>query len=112
MTNGGDATALGSLRVLELGHGIAGPFAARLLGDFGADVVKVERLPDGDFVRAMGPFALDGDRVRRSALFEYLNWNKRSVGLDLGDPGSRSRLEELVRWADVVFLSFRPRRLK
>jgi crotonobetainyl-CoA:carnitine CoA-transferase CaiB-like acyl-CoA transferase len=106
-TEGG---ALQGLRVIELGHGVAGPFAARLLGDLGADVVKVERPGTGDWARNLPPL-VDGPDGPQSLLFEYLNWNKRSIALDLHDPGSRPAIEALVREADIVIESFRPGRM-
>jgi crotonobetainyl-CoA:carnitine CoA-transferase CaiB-like acyl-CoA transferase len=91
------AGALDGVRVLEFGSGVAGSFAARLLGDFGADVVKVERPGAG------------GRPV--SALFEYLNWNKRGVCLDLADPGNADTVHALADWADIVISALRPGRL-
>ena len=103
--------ALDGVVVLDIGHGIAGPFAARLLGDLGADVVKVEEPGAGDFVRRLGPFAADDQGGRVSAVFELLNWNKRSVALDLHDPGARERLARLAQEADIAITSLRPRTL-
>ena len=100
-------SALSGVRVLDLGHGISGPFAARLLGDFGADVVKVEP-PGGDSLRRRGPMVRDRSGGERSALFEYLNWNKRSVQLDLGEPLAHAAVRQLVEWADIVIVGFRP----
>ncbi|HVW17749.1 MAG TPA: CoA transferase, partial [Solirubrobacteraceae bacterium] len=99
--------ALDGVVVLEIGHGIAGPFATRLLGDLGADVVKLED-PRGDLTRRLGPFAIDEAGERTSALFELLNWNKRGVELDLRVPAARERARELARAADVVVTSLRP----
>ncbi len=104
--------ALEDLRVLELGYGITGSFAARLLADLGADTIKVERPGDGDPVRRLEPFAVDARGAERGALFELLDWNKRSLPLDLGDEASRDVLRSLVERADVVFTSFRPGRLE
>ena len=101
------ARALCGVRVLDLGGGISGPFAARLLGDFGADVVKLEPR-GGDGMRRCDPMARDRSGCERSALFEYLNWNKRSVELDLGQPSSREAVCALVGWADIVIVSLRP----
>jgi crotonobetainyl-CoA:carnitine CoA-transferase CaiB-like acyl-CoA transferase len=80
--------ALGGLRVVELGSGIATAFAARLLGDLGADVVKLEP-PEGDPLRGAEPRLADGT----SLLFELCNWGKRSVVADAA---------ELVAGADAV----------
>jgi crotonobetainyl-CoA:carnitine CoA-transferase CaiB-like acyl-CoA transferase len=97
--------ALAGMRVVELGHGIAGPFAARLLGDLGAEVVKVEP-PEGDGARRLAPLA-----GGVSLLFEYLNWNKRGVVADLRTAQGRGDVQRLVAGADVVVESFRPGRL-
>ena len=101
-------TALEGLRVLELGHGIAGPFAGRLLGDLGADVIKVES-PAGDRLRREPPLLRDGGD---SVVFELVNWNKRGVRLDLGERTAAAELDALVARADVVITSLRPRRLR
>jgi crotonobetainyl-CoA:carnitine CoA-transferase CaiB-like acyl-CoA transferase len=106
----GPPPALSGVRVLDLGEGISGPFAARLLGDFGADVVKLEPR-GGDSLRSHGPLARDRSGRERSALFEYLNWNKRSVQVDLDEPGSGQAMRALVEWADIVITGFRPARL-
>jgi crotonobetainyl-CoA:carnitine CoA-transferase CaiB-like acyl-CoA transferase len=100
--------ALAGVRVLEIGGGIAGPYGARLLGDLGADVLKIEPPGEGDPMRAAPPFADPVDGVRRSILFEYLNWGKRSIELDVSDAGRRAELADLVRWADVAVISLDP----
>jgi crotonobetainyl-CoA:carnitine CoA-transferase CaiB-like acyl-CoA transferase len=87
--------------VLELGHGVAGPFAARILADHGAHVVKVEP-PEGDLARRLAPVGV---------LFEYLNWNKRGVIADLRTGPGRRRVSRLIDDADIVLTSFRPGRL-
>jgi len=76
------AGPLAGLRVVELGDGTAGPYAAKLLGDFGAEVVKIES-PRGDSARQRGPFADDRPDPEASGLFEYLNTNKYGIVLDL-----------------------------
>jgi formyl-CoA transferase len=105
------AAALAGVRVLELGEGIAGPFAARLLADFGADVVKVERPGLGDVMRRRSPIEVDDERVR-DALFAYLNWSKRSIELDLAVSEAADTLRGLVERADVVIAALRPGRLE
>ena len=89
---------LSSLRVVELADGIAGPYAGKLLADFGADVVKVEPA-GGDRARHLGPFPASGPDPEQSALFLHLNTNKRSAVLDGPD------LDRLVATADVVVQS-------
>jgi crotonobetainyl-CoA:carnitine CoA-transferase CaiB-like acyl-CoA transferase len=97
-------SALRDVRVVELGDGIASAFGARLLGDFGADVMKVEA-PEGSRIRALGPRmppAAGAEPIEHSALFEYLNWNKRSVVVDPAT--DRDRLDDLVGRADIVIV--------
>lgn len=90
--------------VIELCQNIAGPFATRILGDLGADVVKVERPPGGDDARGWGP-PFCGDQ---STIFAVMNAGKRTIALDLADAADRERLLELVDRADVVAASWRP----
>jgi crotonobetainyl-CoA:carnitine CoA-transferase CaiB-like acyl-CoA transferase len=90
---------LAGLRVLEIAEGISGPYCGQLLGDAGADVIKIEPAA-GDQARAWGPPFVGGE----SAVFVALNRNKRSVVLDLRDSVFAARLEDLVRWADVVIV--------
>jgi crotonobetainyl-CoA:carnitine CoA-transferase CaiB-like acyl-CoA transferase len=94
------------VRVVELAHVAAGPFAGMLLADLGADVVKVEP-PTGDQMRGWPPFADDGDE-RFSHNFASVNRNKRSVVADLKDPADLARAQDLVAVADVVVENYRP----
>ena len=73
------ASALDGLRVLELGHQVAGPYCTKLLADLGADVIKLERPGSGDPLRAWGPFPVDRSDPEASGLLRYLNANKPSV---------------------------------
>lgn len=93
---------LAGLRVLELGERVAAPYCAKLLGDLGADVIKVERPGAGDPARRRGPFR--GDRVdpEQSALFLHLNTSKRGVTLDLDREADRAAFRRLAAWADVL----------
>ncbi len=91
------------LRVLDLSTNIAGPFAAMILGDMGADVIKVERPPIGDDTRALPP--LWGDEA---TVFIAVNRNKRSILLDIKSAEGREALLKLVETADVVVESFPP----
>lgn len=99
--------ALQAIRVLDLSLGIAGPMAARLLADLGAEVIKAEP-PAGDPARRMPPLLDSGPVAERSLLFAYLNWNKRGLTLDLATPSGREIAEALVRASDIVIESFRP----
>ncbi|MBU2285553.1 MAG: CoA transferase, partial [Gammaproteobacteria bacterium] len=103
--------ALEGVRVLDLSQGLAGPFAARLLGDLGADVVKVEP-SGGEPGRQLPPFVDQGPEAERSLLFAYLNWNKRGIELDLASPDGARTLRTLVERSDIVIESFRPGTLK
>ncbi len=94
---------LTGIRVLDITTVVMGPYATQLLGDMGADVIKVEE-PSGDLSRAIGP----GRHRELSGMALNLHRNKRSVLLDLKDPGRRNVVEALVRWADVIVTNLRP----
>jgi len=99
--------ALDNVTVLDLTHHVAGPYATRLMADFGADVIKVER-PGGDVARRLGPFQGDEPHIEKSGLFLSLNNNKRSVVLDLRTAPGREALAALARKADLVVENFSP----
>jgi formyl-CoA transferase len=102
------AGPLAGVHVLDLARVLAGPYAAMLLGDLGAEVIKVERPGAGDDTRRWGPpFVPAGDGAE-STYFLSVNRGKRSVAIDLKDPGERGFVEALVRWADVLIENFRP----
>lgn len=90
-----------ALRVLELGGGVSAAYAAKLLGDHGADVVKVEPR-GGDPTRRRGPFPGDIEDPEKSGTFLALNVNKRGVCLDLAAGEGRRELERLTGWADIL----------
>jgi crotonobetainyl-CoA:carnitine CoA-transferase CaiB-like acyl-CoA transferase len=91
------------LQVLDLSTNLAGPFAAMILGDLGADVIKIERPPSGDDTRALPPTWQGAATV-----FLAVNRNKRSVVLDIKSPLGREALLRLAAGADVVIESFPP----
>ena len=95
---------LDGLLVADFSRVLAGPLAAMLLGDLGADVVKVERPDGGDDTRAWGPPWREGE----ATYYLGLNRNKRSLALDLGDPGDLELARRLAGRADVLIESFRP----
>ncbi|MBT6893358.1 MAG: CoA transferase, partial [Gammaproteobacteria bacterium] len=98
---------LQDIRVLDLTEEIVGPYATKLLADYGADVVKVEK-PEGDSARQLGPFK-DGDRhPEKSGTFFYFNTNKRSVVLDLTASAGLNSFWDLVDWADIIVEGFQP----
>ena len=93
--------ALSGLKVVELSDQVAGSFCARLMGDAGADVVKVEP-PDGDRYRWSGPYPGGSPDPEWSGMFLYLNSNKRGVSLDIEAPGGRAVFLDLVAAADFL----------
>jgi len=101
--------ALSGIRVLELGGGVSAAFCAKLLADYGADVVKLEP-PAGDVARRWGPFPGDAPHPEKSGLFHFLNTNKRSALLDLDTPAGRSALLDWAARADILVENFLPRR--
>lgn len=93
--------ALDSIHVVELTEALAGPCCAMLLGDLGADVIKVERPVLGDQARRWGPPWCGSE----SAYFLAVNRNKRSIALDYDHPGGRETLERLLAPADVFLIN-------
>src|SRR5260370_6180939 len=79
-----------------------------VLGDLGAEVIKVERPGSGDDARQWGPHFAQSGGARESTYFLAVNRGKRSVVVDLKDPAERDFVEALVRWADVLIENFRP----
>jgi crotonobetainyl-CoA:carnitine CoA-transferase CaiB-like acyl-CoA transferase len=102
-----DRLPLDGIRVIDLSRVLAGPFATMLLGDLGADVIKVEP-PDGDESRGWGPPWWGDPADRRSAYFASVNRNKRSVVLDLRDVDARRDLERLLRTGDLLVHNYLP----
>jgi crotonobetainyl-CoA:carnitine CoA-transferase CaiB-like acyl-CoA transferase len=92
------------LKIVDMTEALAGPYCAMLLGDFGADVIKVERPGDGDQARGWGPPFLEGE----SAYFLAVNRNKRSIELDIKKSDDLRLLHTLIDRADV-FLTNNPR---
>src|SRR5713101_3937360 len=86
---------LAGLRVLDLTWQIAGPYCTKLLADYGADVIKVERPDTGDLARATPPFYHDQPDQEGSLLFLYLNTNKRGITLNLKSPEGRRMFLDL-----------------
>ncbi len=96
--------ALDGVRVLDVSQVMAGPFCCLLLGDMGADVIKIEKPDGGDDSRRMAPPFIQGE----SAAFLAMNRNKRSLALDLKQPGGRTIFHRLAAEADVIVENFRP----
>jgi crotonobetainyl-CoA:carnitine CoA-transferase CaiB-like acyl-CoA transferase len=100
-------SALDDIRVLDISQGIAGPLCAKLLGDFGADVIKVEP-PGGEPGRNLPPFFHNDPHPEKSLFFLLLNVNKRGITLNLETPQGAAVFKDLVRRADVVVETFQP----
>jgi crotonobetainyl-CoA:carnitine CoA-transferase CaiB-like acyl-CoA transferase len=94
---------LKGLKVIDLSHIMAGPACSMLLADMGADVIKVEKIPDGDDARRMVPPTIADE----SAAFLIMNRNKRGIALDLRAEAGRSVLSRLLKNADVLIENFR-----
>jgi crotonobetainyl-CoA:carnitine CoA-transferase CaiB-like acyl-CoA transferase len=97
------AGPLDGVKVLDLTRVLAGPLCTMMLGDMGADVVKIERPGGGDDTRAWGPPFVEGE----SAYFLGVNRNKRSVALDTGTDDGKAQLERLIREADIVIDNYK-----
>jgi len=92
------------LKVVELAHIMAGPVCGLMLADMGADVIKVEKYPDGDDSRRMAPPMVKSE----SAAFMILNRNKRGTAINLKTAAGKAVLRKILRTADVVIENFRP----
>ena len=100
---------LEGVRVLDISQVMAGPFACMLLGDLGADVIKIEPPGTGDQTRASMGFKLKGPG---SLGFLNMNRNKRSVALDLKSEAGKAVLLKLVQEADILIENYRPGAMK
>jgi len=102
--------ALSHVRVLDLTRVLAGPWASQMLGDLGAEVIKIERPGTGDDTRAWGPpFLRDdaGNATRESAYFQCVNRNKKSVTVDMAHPEGQRILRALAEKSDVLIENFK-----
>ena len=106
--------ALSHLRVLDLSRILAGPWATQMLGDLGADIIKVERPRSGDDTRGWGPPFADGmtgdaeaDATARSAYFCSVNRNKRSLAIDITSDEGAAILRDLAAECDVLVENFK-----
>jgi len=100
--------ALSDVRVLDLTWHLAGPYCTKLLADYGAHVIKVERPGTGDPARSMGPFFKDDPDPEKSGLFLHLNTNKLGITLNLKSDTGKRIFRELVKDVDILVESFRP----
>ncbi len=102
-------TCLSGLRVLDLSRVFSGPWAAQMLADFGADVIKVERPGKGDDVRHQGLRAQDaqGNETRETSSFLAMNRGKRSVTVDMSKPDGQALIRRLAQQCDIVIENFK-----
>jgi len=103
-------TTLQNLKVLDLSRVLAGPWASQLLGDLGADVVKVERPEEGDDTRHWGPPwvpTADGSDSAQAAYFQCANRNKRSIAIDMASTEGQAQIKALATQADVLLENFK-----
>ncbi|MGO9898452.1 MAG: CaiB/BaiF CoA transferase family protein [Solirubrobacteraceae bacterium] len=99
------ADALANLRILDFSRVLAGPFATMMLGDLGAEVIKIERPGTGDETRAWGP---PWDAQGEGTYYQAVNRNKRGMILDLASPAGLARAHSLAADSDVIVENFRP----
>jgi crotonobetainyl-CoA:carnitine CoA-transferase CaiB-like acyl-CoA transferase len=102
------AGALSGLKIVELGEMASAPYAAKLMADMGAEVIKIERPQGGDRARTRGPFPAGKPHPEKSGLFLYLNTNKLGVTLDVARPEGFALLEQLVAGTDVLIHNVAP----
>jgi CoA:oxalate CoA-transferase len=100
--------ALDGISVLDIGEYVSGPYCARMLASFGAEVIKVEKPGKGDVARRMGPFPGDEPHPERSGAFLYLNTGKKSITLNLQTTTGLNIFKELVKTTDVLVENFQP----
>ena len=101
---------LEGIKILDLTHGVAGPYCTMVLGDLGAEIIKVEKPERGDATRYMNVSERFQTRIPDVGgdYFLAINRNKRSLCLELKSPEGRAICEELAAWADIVVQNFRP----
>jgi crotonobetainyl-CoA:carnitine CoA-transferase CaiB-like acyl-CoA transferase len=106
----GAALPLSGIRVLELGRMLAAPLVGQLLGDLGAEVVKIEQPGEGDYFRRYGLIAVkdaDGNRTAESAAYTSTNRNKRSLAVDFTHAEGEEILRKLAAECDVFVENFK-----
>ena len=107
--------ALQGIRVLDMGRVLAAPWASQVLGDLGADVIKVERPGPGDESRQYGPVYIkdaEGRKTPESALYISTNRNKRSITLNIAHPRAQQIIRDIARTCDVMIENFKVGALK
>ena len=108
----GQPQALSGIRVLDLSRVLAGPWASQILGDFGADIIKIEQPGKGDDTRVWGPPFWGNDAEQVAAYYLSCNRNKRSLALDIASPEGADIVRQLARHSDIVIENFKVGGLK
>ena len=98
-----DRGPLSHLRILDMTRALAGPYGTLILGDLGAEIIKIEG-PEGELSRHFPPHYLAGD----SLYFYSINRNKKSLCLDFKSPGAQQVIEDLAARCDILVENFRP----
>ncbi|MGI9406266.1 MAG: CaiB/BaiF CoA transferase family protein [Hyphomicrobiaceae bacterium] len=110
MTEPSDAGPLDGVRVLDLSRILAGPSATQVLGDLGADVIKIEHPERGDDTRKWGPPFIrddDGNETSESSYYASANRNKRSVAIDIAQPAGAELVRDLAQQSDILVENFK-----
>ena len=102
---------LDGVKVLEYGNLVSAPFCAKILGDFGAEVIKIEAPLRGDDARRREPFLNDSPNLEHSGLFLYLNLNKRGITLNPETATGRAIFDRLVKGSDILVENNSPRKM-
>lgn len=105
------SSPLSGIRIIDMTRVVAGPLSTQILGDLGADVVKIERPEHGDDSRQVGPPWMkdsEGHDTTQSTYYQSVNRNKRSVTVNFADPAGAAVIRDLVKDADVLVENFRP----
>jgi len=103
--------ALEGFRVIECGQMVSAAYAAKLMADMGAEVIKIEDPAGGDGARQRGPFPGGVSHSEKSGLFLYLNTNKRGITLELEDRRGQEIFQRLIRQADLLIHNYHPTRM-
>lgn len=107
-----NSKALSGEKVLECGNFIGGPYCAKLLADFGAEVIKIEEPQGGDEARRYGPFLDNIPHPEKSGLFLYLNTNKLAITLNIQLPTGREIFKKLIKEVDILVENNPPQMMK
>ena len=100
---------LSGVKVLDLTHYIAGPYCTKMLADYGAEVIKIERPGEGDGARHLAPFFKDDPHPEKSGFFLYLNTSKKGITLNLKTEAGSDIFKQLLKDADILVENFSPR---